>query len=215
MPKTPEPPADLGAIPLPLETIPNRVWYRIGWPNKAPLFWDRSGEYRFDSPGSRYGVCYLATSLTAAFCEIWGDAVRDEAGIPFKSFESRCVYKITLPEKARLLSLKGQNVALLRATSNCFSGDDYALSQRWAAGFMTHPDAPDGLVYFGRRSADDCLALFGNPERQGEKSVLQDALTIEKLGDLVEWKRFYMTLVHLRIRTTAITRPLGVSFDAL
>jgi len=208
----PQPPADLATVSLAFIPAPDREWYRItDRKHRSPLYWSRSGVYRFDSPTAKHGVCYAASTCTAAFQEIWGDRVRSRAPISWDEFALRDVWKITMPAGYTVTPLHGANLTSIRATMQCFSGS-YPTSQTWGAALMQHPSDLDALEYIGRRSGSRCLALFGD---KSPPKAYQAGLHVERMGPLVAWNRFFALRSQLRIRIANLpaTRPV-MSFDA-
>ena len=208
----PQPPVDLDSIPLPTETAPSLVWYRIiDRTHRSGLFWSSQGKYRFDSPNARHGVCYAGGTITASFQEIWGDRARKQSPIDWAEFTAADVWRLELPSTAKLLSLTGPNLTAIRATLQCFTSS-YATSQNWGAALMKHPADLDGLLYIGRRCGSVCVALFGD---SSDPKPYQARLMETRLGPLVQWKRFFPLRTRLRLRIARLppVRPPD-TFDA-
>lgn len=191
----PEPPADLAKINLPLART-RRQWFRMAADKEhSPLHWSRLGRYRFDSPGARWGVCYLAESVPAAFQEIWGDQIRSRR-LDWSDLGRKIVWQIAVAPKLNTLELAGEALTTIRATLQCFTGS-YPKSQRWGAALMEHPIELDGLEYLGRRSGGHCLALFGDEKK--ERPHQKDIVT-KKLGPLSQWKGLWPFLDRIQVR---------------
>ena len=200
----PEPPADLASISIPAADTP-ATWYRITrFP--SPVFWSRKGIYRFDSADAKWGVCYAAESVSAAFQEIWGDELRRGRRVDWLDLEPMRVWQIDVPD-LRTIELAGETLSLLKATLQCFVGG-YGLSQRWGAALMTHPGDYDGLLYLGRRCGRRCLALFGDDRAPRPH---QAALETTNLGSLVTWKGLWPFLDRIQVRVGNLpsTAPRG------
>lgn len=91
----PEPPSDLNAIKLTSAVTPS-TWFRIAPSQHGPLYWSRTGAYRFDSPDAKWGVCYAGESIEAVFLEVWGDVIRRHRRIDWKTLESATAWKLTI-----------------------------------------------------------------------------------------------------------------------
>jgi RES domain len=191
----PEPPADLAKINLPLAPV-RRQWFRMtADKERSPLHWSRLGRYRFDSSSARWGVCYLAESVVAAFQEIWGDQIRSRR-LDWHELERKIVWQITVSSSLRTIELAGETLITIKGTLQCFTGS-YPKSQRWGAVLMDHPAELDGLQYLGRRSGRHCVALFG--DEKNEKPHQKEIVT-KKLGQLSQWKGLWPFLDRIRVR---------------
>ena len=58
---------------------------------------------------------------------------------------------------------------------------------------MKHPADLDGVIYKGRRSAGDCLALFGDTDPANGRWH-QSSLVPTRLGRITEWSEFYKVI---------------------
>src|SRR5688572_5240226 len=67
----PEPPPDFHRIVLPITTHGGSL-FRTHLETKDPLYFGRSGRYRFDDPNGIYGVLYAARDAFGAFIETFG-----------------------------------------------------------------------------------------------------------------------------------------------
>jgi len=191
----PEPPADLSQITLSLAPT-RRQWFRMTTDKeRSPLHWSRLGRYRFDSPSARWGVCYLAESVPAAFQEIWGDQIRSKR-LDWRDLERKIVWQIAASPHLRTIELAGETLTALKATLQCFTGS-YPKSQRWGAALMEHPLDLDGLQYLGRRSGRHCLALFGDEK---DERPHQKELVPQKRGPLSHWKGLWQLLDRTQVR---------------
>jgi hypothetical protein len=198
----PEPPAGLSSIDLPVCDV-ETTWFRIcGRRYSSPIFWSRRGVYRFDSENGRWGVCYAAGSITAAFQEVFGNKIRWSRPLDWSELTDTVVWRISTPPTLRGLSLFGETLTVIGATLQCFVSN-YPKSQRWGAALMIHPADLDGLIYLGRRCGTHCLAMFGDvASRRG----YQKSLTTELLGDLVCWDGFWPMLDRLRVRISSLPK---------
>jgi hypothetical protein len=198
----PEPPARLNSIALPTRQI-SAAWFRIcSRKYTSPIFWSRLGIYRFDSITARWGVCYVASSITAAFQEVYGNKIRFNTPLDWSELEDALVWRICTPLEFEGLDLFGATLTRIHATLQCFVSS-YAKSQRWAAALMDHPADLDGLVYLGRRCGVQCLAMFGDAAAQ---RAYQKSLKIDLLGELICWDEFWPMLDSLNVRISSAPR---------
>lgn len=200
----PEPPTRLAHIDLPLAQVPI-TWFRFS-PKRypSPIFWSRQGRYRFDSPSARWGVCYVASSIVAAFQEVFGEKIRHGTPLDWTEVRGVCVWCITIPSCFRGVDLFGENLSVIHATLQCFVSS-YPKSQRWGAALMSHPSDLDGLVYFGRRCGAPCMAMFGDTE---SPRPYQKDLEIKRLGQLSAWDELWPMLDRLGVRLSSMPATL-------
>lgn len=194
--RAPEPPAGLNEIELPIAVTPGS-WYRICH-RKHPtcLHWSRSGAFRFDSLGAKWGVCYSSGTVASAFQEVWGDVMRRRGCLDWLSLAEQVVWRIDVDRAIKTVELAGTSLAAVKATVQCFVSS-YSLSQRWGTAFMLHPDNIDGLQYIGRRSGRTCLALFGD---QVHPKAHQSALQETRLGGLSGWRDLWALVASANVR---------------
>ena len=185
----PAPPADFAKIDLKTVYPPRRELFRLSHERfGSPLFFNRGGDYRFDSLTAPWGVCYLGDSLLTSFLEVFADRIR-QGRIHYAALNTMIAWKVTVPRDLNLLNLEGATLPKIKATLQSFVSR-YSLSQAWGEAFMRHPEDLDGVIYKGRRSAGDCLALFGdNDPTKGRWH--QSSLVATRLGRITEWSDFY------------------------
>ena len=203
----PRPRADLATLDLRLHKLHAVTHYRLtGAGYVSPLFWSKSGQYRFDSPTAKWGVCYAGDSVGSAFQEVYSDAIR-KGTLDYKDVAAYQVWKITVPASMRTIELAGPTLTHIRATLQCFTGR-YSLSQEWGRALMLNKDDLDGLVYIGRRCGKPCLALFGDNSPH-EKNPYQKSIAAKPCGRIVEWRGFWPLMDQLRVAFTNLpaTRP--------
>jgi hypothetical protein len=157
-------PGDLTArSPLSVELTPGTTFSRIHDRNYGPIFFGRTGRYRFDSPDRNFGVLYVGRDESCAFIETFGQ----ETGIRVvtrTALEERHLsyLKTTLPLTLIDLASSG-SLAHLGADSRLFSGSR-AVAQRWSAALRGHPVKPAGILYPARHDpARNACALFDLP----------------------------------------------------
>lgn len=187
-PSAPAPGDDLDKVSLDLIQPKPLKLYRIAHSQyPSPLFWGRKGEYRFDSIDAEWGVCYLAGDMDTAFLEVYGDPIVSGMPLVYSELDQRTVWRVTVPNSLQVLSLAGANLAKIKATTQSFVSS-YSLSQKWGRALMAHPCGMDGVIYTGRKSGKDCLALFGDED---SPRAFQSKIQTKKLGKLTEWDGFY------------------------
>ena len=146
MAKLPEPPNDLQARALPLETIPSgQLLHRLHLTAKGGKFFGRSGKWRFDSPDGSYGTLYGATSEPVCFVETLlrgEDSFVAQSELDIRSF---CRFRVI--RELRLVSLYGPHMAAISASAAITSSPDYDVSKRWSHEFHSHKDNLDGIIY--------------------------------------------------------------------
>jgi RES domain len=200
----PEPPVRLAEIDLPLTEVP-ATWFRFSAQRyQSPIFWSRKGRYRFDSSDARWGVCYVASSIVAAFQEVFGDKIRHIAPLDWTEIKEISVWRIRIPIGFRSFELFGESLSVIRATLQCFVSS-YPKSQRWVAALMSHPADIDGLVYLGRRCGAPCLAMFGDADCP---RAYQNDLEITRLGHLSAWDELWPMLDRLGVRLSSMPAAL-------
>ncbi len=203
----PEPSADLAQIALPKPAKIRPVWFRLcASKYSSPLFWSRKGIYRFDSPHARWGVCYAASSIRAAFQEIFADKIRSNKGIPWAEISDLCVWRIYAVQGLRTIELYGPTLSLIRATLQCFTSS-YGLSQRWGAALIEHSADLEGIRYMGRRSGSECLALLGDEDNP---RGFQGNLKFERAGLLIDWEEFWVCLDEMAVLVAGMPVPKPV-----
>lgn len=196
----PEPPAWLSNITLPLCEV-SRTWFRFSPKRYAsPIFWNREGIYRFDSPAARWGVCYLASSIVSAFQEVFGDKITHQKPLDWSEIQRLSVWLVRTPAELRGFELFGENLSVIGATLQCFVSS-YAKSQRWGAALMSHPAQLEGLIYMGRRSGARCLAMLGD---RVNARAYQLYLEAQCLGPLSDWQELWPTLDRFRVRLSSM-----------
>lgn len=163
----------------------SRIWYRIAKRKHGPVYYNRSGDLRFDSPDARWGVCYVAPNPVAAMSEVYGEAVLEQFNpiLSADDLEARNIYRIKLPDTAiRFCPLFGPNLMRMKCDMNHTTGRK-SVSQEWARAIMDHPQDFHGLLHVARQAGVTCLAFFGpreDPESEDLGPILEN-------DDCVDW----------------------------
>ncbi|MYZ48034.1 RES domain-containing protein [Propylenella binzhouense] len=156
----------------------NEVLWRVHPVGMSPVYFGRSGRYRFDAP-YHTGVLYAAAAADGAFVETFG------RGDPVdrRLLEDRAISRLRVPAECGCVKFHGDGLAVIRATAEVASTRNYGLSQGWAAALFEHPLTPAGICYRVRHDNDEIgYALF---ERVG---CLEVAST-ERLIDFADvWR---------------------------
>jgi hypothetical protein len=179
----------------------SNTWFRFS-PKRypSPIFWNRQGIYRFDSPEARWGVCYLASSIVGALLEVFGDKITYRKPLDWSEIEQRSVWLVRTPDTLQGFELFNENLSVIGATLQCFVSS-YPKSQRWASALMRHPSDLEALVYIGRKSGAPCLAILGASENQ---RAYQSLLQTQRLGALSDWEELWTTLDRFHVRLSSM-----------
>ncbi len=160
----PEPPSDLHTRALPIRSAEG-LWTRLHACRRSARFFGKSGQHRFDAPAGEYGVLYAAEDDFSAFIEVFGDPL-DIRVVSQADLRQYCLSAVTASRPLHLIDLTAEGLSQLGADVRLTSGDDYALSQRWARALWGHPRHPDGLVYPARHDpSKESVAIFGRAGR--------------------------------------------------
>ncbi len=154
------PPPTFSKRRLPTETIEAKtVLYRMHRRGLGPVYFGRSGDYRFDSPDSSYGVLYAAATPEACFVE----TLLREPGkdyVAMEELEKREITELMTSTEIRVARLHGPGLKRIGMTAAAVSGD-YAIAQAWSQAIHGHPDAVAGISYRSVRDNDlICYAFF-------------------------------------------------------
>jgi hypothetical protein len=158
----PEPPAELPAVGLPI-TRRSRRWFRAHHCRHRPLFFGRTGEWRYDDPERSFGVLYVAADFEGAFVEgcLHDAAVGTTSALLSERYLARrCLSRICFAAPLRLVDLSGPGLVAIGADARLCVGD-YLVAQLWSRALWRHPQQPDGILYLARHNpAIVCAAVF-------------------------------------------------------
>lgn len=132
------------------------MWFGPG-KGKAPVF-------RFDDPGSAYGVCYFGETHYAAFAETFLRTLPTRA-VSSVQLKAKAMSQCALDQDVTLAAAFGPGLVKLGTTASVFAakgaGSSYAHSQEWSRALFDHPDSVDGIAYHSSHdSVLLCAALF-------------------------------------------------------
>jgi hypothetical protein len=160
-------PRSLGPLPLPSPALAHQSLpvvlhgeplFRIYRTDRAPAFWGRTGNNRFDAPAAEFGVLYAAADEHGAFIETCGDTHARTITTAFLA--SRGWARVQPLRQLRLVDLTGSGLARIGADARLGSGE-HAIAQQWSLALWNHPAAVDGLYYRARRDPSRfAVALF-------------------------------------------------------
>ncbi len=129
---------------------------------RHPMFFGRTGQYRFDAPDGSYGVLYAGVDVFCAFIESLIKNPNNRV-VTTAELKSKAVAELRGARALRLIDLTASG-ALLRmgADSRLFSADR-AAAQVWSKALHDHPVLADGLLYPSRLDPiRQAIALFGD-----------------------------------------------------
>jgi len=156
----PEPPRDFFARTMPVIEM-GGSFFRCHKRHHDPLYYGRSGTYRFDDPDGQYGVLYTARDAYGAFIETFGQftGVRTVSSALLRS----CCLSELFPERPLILVDLYSSGCLARmgADSRLFAGER-SVAQVWSRAIHEHPVFKvDGILYPARHNHKrQAAALF-------------------------------------------------------
>lgn len=149
---------DLGPLPAPPLDLQSRdlvivefdsLLFRSHAAVRHPVFFGRTGQYRFDSPDGSYGVLYAGAD---AFCAFVESLIKNPNSrvVTTAELKAKAIAELRGSRPLRLIDLT-QSGALLRigADARLFSADRTA-AQQWSKALHDHPALADGLLYPSR-----------------------------------------------------------------
>ena len=176
LPPLPLPPSDCSDLDIRIvqssqlgpEFAPGQAWFRCGRPPLNSGILHAGPKYRFDCPvrldgSARYVVWYGAQTILGALCEVYGEG-RSFVTLPER--EGRGVGAVGWRRELGLVDLRAPAVLGLDLRRNpgldnrISSDGDYRLTRAWSDTIRRCNSEVDGLVYFGRKAGETCLALF-------------------------------------------------------
>ena len=169
-----DPPAALNSQRLPLASVEGTLFRFSHQKFSDPIYWSRRGLYRFDSATAKYGVLYTGRTFETALLEVFGDQWVESRMSALTFLKEFDVCEISLGQRLKVVNLSGKRLNPLGTDANIFASPAYDITQRWAAAFMEHPDAPDGIRYPSRKNERlHNFALFSTPAAVAAVTVTQ------------------------------------------
>ncbi len=163
----PPPHAELATQdPLIFTVTVGQVLYRHHQTIHDPLFFGKTGNYRFDDPSCPatgcFGVLYVGADPECCLLESCGSTT----GVPAVSgayLDARAIAKLELAESLRFIDLVSEaGLASIGADGRLATGS-YTVAQQWSAALKRHPCKPDGIRYRSRHAPE--RVAFGIYER--------------------------------------------------
>jgi hypothetical protein len=171
----PEPPLDFGGLSLPMTTHGGSL-SRTHLHANDPLYFGRTGRYRFDDPNGSYGVLYAARDPFGAFIETFGQQTGVRS-VGAGELRRRCLTEFYPVRPLSLVDLFSPGcLARIGADSRLFAGSR-GIARLWSRAIYEHPDhlRVHGILYPARHNhARAAVALFdreGLPRLELNRSV--------------------------------------------
>jgi hypothetical protein len=132
-----------------------------------PVYFGRSGDYRFDDPDcparTAFGVLYAGEDVHCCFIESCGSTT----GVPAVSaayLDAREISRLELTDDLRFIDLAGSGgLTHIGADARLVTGS-YKVAQQWSAALRLHPSKPDGIRYPARHDpARVAYAIYVRP----------------------------------------------------
>jgi hypothetical protein len=172
----PSPPLDFNTRELPILSSQG-TWYRLNDREfSSSLYFDRSGNGRFDGPAQGYGILYVGADVHASWIECYGRTL-GEKGVSENTLRQRNLYAIDSQRSLIFADVTGSGLAKMGADARLSSGL-YHVARQWAQAIHDHPQKVDGIRYRSRH--DDERYCYGIFDRCS--SELQE----QNLGNLLE-----------------------------
>lgn len=153
--------------------VPTAGLWRLSKRPASEPYWARGAQSRFDDPAgatpgaATFGVLYAGQDPETAFCEsvihenslfFNGAFVVSKAGLAARSLVG---FKHPTKPSLTLADLTGAGLKTLGLNNDISAGDDYRVSQAWAAAIHVARPELDGIRYVSRQRNDAfCYALF-------------------------------------------------------
>jgi RES domain len=172
----PDPPIDFNQRTLPIVESQG-YFYRLN-PKAYPssLYFDRSGEGRFDGSQQGYGILYVGQDEFASFIECFGRKLGCK-DVEEEALKQRYLARIEADHSLKFADLTGSGLVKIGADAQLTTGS-YNISRTWARAIFNHPDQVDGISYFSRH--DNRRVCFGIFDRA------RFSLREQNLGNLPE-----------------------------
>jgi hypothetical protein len=150
-----------------------QLFYRIHAGHHFAIFFNPSNDYRFNAPAEEFGVLYAAMHADGAFIETFCRTLNAQPPlITARQLDTRALTVLTFADSLRLVDLTGPGLAGLGIDNRISTSEDYALVQRWAHWFWSHPERVHGLLYRSRHDPrEHCVALFSGRSTPAATSI--------------------------------------------
>ena len=143
------------------------VLYRHHQKVLDPVFFGKTGDYRFDDPECPavgcFGVMYAGADPECCLLESCGTTT----GVPAVSeayLDARAIARLQLTASLRFIDLVDDGgLAGIGADARLATGS-YRVAQRWSAALKRHPCKPDGIRYRSRHAPERiAYAVYERP----------------------------------------------------
>jgi hypothetical protein len=158
---------------VPAVAVPTASLWRLSKRPASEPYWARGAQSRFDDPAgatpgaATFGVLYVGQDPETAFCEsvihesslfLNGAFVVSRASLVARSLVG---FKHPTKPSLTLADLTGAGLKALGLNNDISAGDNYRLSQAWAAAIHVARPELDGIRYVSQHRNDAfCYALF-------------------------------------------------------
>jgi hypothetical protein len=179
----PEPPSDVASrSPLLVSLDPGTVLSRLHDRDHGPIFFGKTGNYRFDSPDGSFGVLYVGRDEFCAFIETFGQSTGISV-VTRAALQQRHLSYLTTTVPLTLIDLVSSGgLTRIGADARLFSGS-HAIAQRWSAALRGHPKKPAGLLYPPRHDPPrSACAFFDLPESTFETENVASLIETRHAG---------------------------------
>lgn len=153
----PDPPADFQSRILPVVMSTGPFFRLNSIRHPSALYFDRSGEGRFDGQGQGFGILYVGEDEYVPFIESFG-RVHGKQIVEERILKQRYLARFDADRLLQLVDLTGSGLVKIGADARLTSGS-YEIARRWAKAIFEHPQGVDGVKYFSR--LDNTRACFG------------------------------------------------------
>jgi hypothetical protein len=164
--------------------VPTVGLWRLSKRPESEPYWARGAQSRFDDPAgaasgaATFGVLYTGQDPETAFCESViheNSLFVDGAFVVSKvSLVARSLVGFKHPTKPSLTlaDLTGAGLKALGLNNDLSAGDDYVVTQAWAAAIHATRPELDGIRYLSRQRNDAfCYAVFDRSGVVGDGAV--------------------------------------------
>jgi hypothetical protein len=167
----PSAPPDFHHGTLPISEV-QMSWYRLN-PKvyNSALFFDKTGNGRFDGKEQGYGILYLGENIQTTFIECFGRQ-HGAKGVAETDLRQRILFEIKSTQKLKLVDLWGSGLVKIGADARITSGS-YLIARQWAKAIFEHPLKVDGIRYYSRHDNTClCSGLFDRSQKYLRESNL-------------------------------------------
>lgn len=122
-----------------------------------PVFFGRTGNFRFDDPACSspncFGVLYAGADPECCLLESCGPTTGNPT-ISSAYLRARSIARLELTEDLRFIDLVAPGGLICIGADNRLTTCSYSISQCWSAALRNHPVKPDGIRYRSRHAPE-------------------------------------------------------------